>query len=122
MTVRGQSLEQKARSSLWLTKSRILGASILAPQAGEMIQPWILAISKKMKIAAMASYIAPYPTYGEASKRAAGACLRHLYFLTAPNVLSAFTASSFLRCGCNPFLHNKGGSVKTSHNAAVAQW
>ena len=54
-------------------KSRILGASILAPQAGEMIQPWILAISKKMKIAAMASYIAPYPTYGEASKRAAGA-------------------------------------------------
>ncbi|MCE2516552.1 MAG: FAD-dependent oxidoreductase [Alphaproteobacteria bacterium] len=54
-------------------KGRILGATILAPQAGEMIQPWILAISKKMKIAAMASYIAPYPTYGEASKRAAGA-------------------------------------------------
>lgn len=54
-------------------KGRIIGASILAPQAGEMIQPWILAISKKMKIAAMASYIAPYPTYGEASKRAAGA-------------------------------------------------
>ena len=54
-------------------KGRIIGASILAPNAGEMIQPWILAISKKMKIAAMASYIAPYPTYGEASKRAAGA-------------------------------------------------
>lgn len=53
-------------------KGRILGASILAPQAGEMIQPWILAISKKMKIASIASYIAPYPTYGEASKRAAG--------------------------------------------------
>ena len=53
-------------------KGRILGASILAPQAGEMIQPWCLAISKKMKIAAMASYIAPYPTYGEASKRVAG--------------------------------------------------
>jgi pyruvate/2-oxoglutarate dehydrogenase complex dihydrolipoamide dehydrogenase (E3) component len=54
-------------------KGRILGASILAPNAGEMIQPWILAISKKLKIAAMASYISPYPTYGEASKRAAGA-------------------------------------------------
>ena len=54
-------------------KGRILGASILAPHAGEMIQPWVLAISKKMKIGAMASYIAPYPTYGEASKRAAGA-------------------------------------------------
>ena len=53
-------------------KGRIIGASILAPQAGEMIQPWTLAISQKMKISAMASYIAPYPTYGEASKRAAG--------------------------------------------------
>jgi len=54
-------------------KSLILGASILAPHAGEMIQPWALAISKRLKISAMASYIAPYPTYGEASKRAAGA-------------------------------------------------
>lgn len=54
-------------------KGGILGASILAPHAGEMIQPWALAISKHLKISAMASYIAPYPTYGEASKRAAGA-------------------------------------------------
>ena len=53
-------------------RGRILGASILAPQAGEMIQPWILAIQNRLKIGAMASYIAPYPTYGEASKRAAG--------------------------------------------------
>ena len=51
---------------------RILGASILAPVAGEMIQPWILAIANKQKIASMATMIAPYPTYGEASKRAAG--------------------------------------------------
>jgi len=53
-------------------KGFILGASILAPHAGEMIQPWALAISKRLKISAMASYIAPYPTYGEASRRAAG--------------------------------------------------
>ena len=66
-------------------KGQILGASILAPQAGEMIQPWVLAISKKMKIGAMASYIAPYPTYGEASKRAAGA-----YF--TPSLFSERTA------------------------------
>ena len=51
---------------------RILGASILAPMAGEIIQTWILAISKKQKIASLATMIAPYPTYGEASKRAAG--------------------------------------------------
>jgi prolipoprotein diacylglyceryltransferase len=40
--------------------------------AGEIIQTWILAISKKQKIASLATMIAPYPTYGEASKRAAG--------------------------------------------------
>jgi pyruvate/2-oxoglutarate dehydrogenase complex dihydrolipoamide dehydrogenase (E3) component len=53
-------------------KGKILGASILAPAAGEMIQPWVVAIQNGLKIGAMASYIAPYPTYGEASKRAAG--------------------------------------------------
>ena len=50
----------------------ILGASILAPSAGEMIAAWTLAINEKLKIGAMANLIAPYPTYGEASKRAAG--------------------------------------------------
>ncbi|XDZ65961.1 NAD(P)/FAD-dependent oxidoreductase [Alphaproteobacteria bacterium LSUCC0684] len=61
-------------------KGFILGASILAPHAGEMIQPWALAISKRLKISAMASYIAPYPTYGEASKRAAGAYFTEALF------------------------------------------
>ena len=50
---------------------QILGASILAPAAGEMIQPWILAIANRRKIYSLATMIAPYPTYGEASKRAA---------------------------------------------------
>ena len=53
-------------------KGKILGASILAPSAGEMITAWSLAISSGLKISAMASFIAPYPTYGEASKRIAG--------------------------------------------------
>jgi len=51
---------------------RILGASIVGLHAGELIQPWILAISQKMKIGAMASMIAPYPTLAEANKRVAG--------------------------------------------------
>ena len=51
---------------------RILGASILAPNAGEMILAWVLAISSRQKISKMASIIAPYPTYGDASKQAAG--------------------------------------------------
>ncbi|MEM7223669.1 MAG: FAD-dependent oxidoreductase [Pseudomonadota bacterium] len=53
-------------------KGRILGASIAGPHAGELIQPWILAIDRKLKIGAMASAIAPYPTLGEVNKRAAG--------------------------------------------------
>ena len=53
-------------------KGRILGAGIVGPHAGEIIQPWILAISQKMKIGAMAQMIAPYPTLGEINKRAAG--------------------------------------------------
>ncbi len=51
---------------------RILGAAIVGPQAGDLIQPWILAISQKLKVGAMAQMIAPYPTRGELGKRAAG--------------------------------------------------
>ena len=53
-------------------RGRILGASIAAPQAGELIQPWCLAIAKRLRISALASFVPPYPTLGEASKRAAG--------------------------------------------------
>ena len=37
-----------------------------------MILAWVLAISSRQKISKMASIIAPYPTYGDASKQAAG--------------------------------------------------
>ena len=40
---------------------------------GELIAMWALAISSKQKIGAVTGMIAPYPTLGEASKRAAGA-------------------------------------------------
>jgi len=53
-------------------KGLILGASIVGPHAGELIQVWALALSQKMKIGAIASMVAPYPTLGEVSKRAAG--------------------------------------------------
>lgn len=53
-------------------KGRILGAAIVGDHAGELLQPWILAIQSKLKIGAMASIIAPYPTLGEVNKRAAG--------------------------------------------------
>jgi pyruvate/2-oxoglutarate dehydrogenase complex dihydrolipoamide dehydrogenase (E3) component len=50
----------------------ILGASIIGPQAGELIQVWGLAISSGLKLPALRDYMAPYPTLGEVSKRAAG--------------------------------------------------
>lgn len=53
-------------------RGRILGATIVAPQAGELIQPWCLAIAQRLGISALASFVPPYPTLGEASKRAAG--------------------------------------------------
>ena len=51
---------------------RVLGASILGAGAGELILPWALAISQRLKIGALANLIVPYPTRGEAGKRAAG--------------------------------------------------
>lgn len=53
-------------------RGRILGASIAAPHAGELIQPWCLALSKRLRLSALAGFVPPYPTLGEASKRAAG--------------------------------------------------
>lgn len=50
---------------------RILGAAILAPGAGELIQPWILAMAQGLKASAMIAPVLPYPTRGEAGKRAA---------------------------------------------------
>ncbi len=53
-------------------RGRILGAGIVGPSAGELIQPWELAIRARLKIGALAGLIVPYPTLAEANKRAAG--------------------------------------------------
>ena len=58
---------------LMVVKGRPVGVSIVGPQAGELIGLWALAISAKLKISTVAGMIAPYPTLGEISKRAAGA-------------------------------------------------
>ncbi len=55
-----------------LNGSKIVGASIVGKGAGEMIQVWAYAIANGQKIGSIAGYVAPYPTYGEAGKRAAG--------------------------------------------------
>ncbi len=56
-----------------VVKGRPVGASIAGPQAGELIGLWALAIAGRIKMSKIAGMVAPYPTLGEISKRAAGA-------------------------------------------------
>jgi pyruvate/2-oxoglutarate dehydrogenase complex dihydrolipoamide dehydrogenase (E3) component len=53
-------------------RGHILGAGIVGAAAGELIQVWVLAISRRLTIGSIATMIVPYPTLGEISKRAAG--------------------------------------------------
>jgi pyruvate/2-oxoglutarate dehydrogenase complex dihydrolipoamide dehydrogenase (E3) component len=65
-------------------RGRILGATIVGEHAGELIQLWVMAMSKKMKIGAITSIVFAYPTLSEISKRAA-----YQYYapsLTNPNI------------------------------------
>jgi pyruvate/2-oxoglutarate dehydrogenase complex dihydrolipoamide dehydrogenase (E3) component len=52
-------------------RGRIIGAGIVGPQAGELIAPWVLAVSQGLKISAFANVVLPYPTLSEVGKRAA---------------------------------------------------
>lgn len=61
-------------------RGTVLGAGIVGAQAGELIHLWGLAISKGLAVKDIAGMIAPYPTRGEAGKRAAGSFyLRKLF-------------------------------------------
>ena len=55
---------------------RILGATIVARQAGEIIGEIVLAIGKKMKVADLSALIHPYPTKADIITRAGGSALR----------------------------------------------
>jgi pyruvate/2-oxoglutarate dehydrogenase complex dihydrolipoamide dehydrogenase (E3) component len=52
---------------------RPIGAGIVGSGAGELIGLWSLALTARLKMSALAGMVAPYPTLGEVSKRAAGA-------------------------------------------------
>lgn len=76
-------------------RGRILGASIVGYHAGELILPWVLAVSKGMKIGAMAGIVAPYPTFGEISKRVAGSYYTNSLF----SKRTRFVVRSLMRLG-----------------------
>lgn len=73
-------------------RGRVLGAGIVGAHAGETIQTWILAITQKLKVGAVASMIAPYPTLGEVNKRAAGSFYTPTLFAPRTRKLVRFLA------------------------------
>jgi pyruvate/2-oxoglutarate dehydrogenase complex dihydrolipoamide dehydrogenase (E3) component len=51
--------------------SAILGATIVGAHAGELILPWVMAMTRRLPLSAMAGLVVPYPTLGDISRRAA---------------------------------------------------
>ncbi len=66
--------ESKTKGMIKIMLNRsgvIVGASIVGASAGELIAPFVLAVTQKIKIAAFANLVLPYPTLSEIGKRAA---------------------------------------------------
>ena len=80
----------KGMAKVMVVSGRPVGASIVGPHAGELIGLWALALSARLKMSAIAGMIAPYPTLGEVSKRAASA-----YF--SPKLFSSPTLKRLVR-------------------------
>ncbi len=66
----------------------LLGAGILAPHAGEMLDACTLAIGGSASLRALAEMIVPYPTRFEAVKRAAGNLYAPKLFSTAARTVA----------------------------------
>ena len=73
-------------------KGRILGASILGEGAGDLIQILSLAKAQGVKLSGLAQMIAPYPTRGEAIKRASSAFYTDAVFSPKTKWLSGILA------------------------------
>ncbi len=61
------------RIKVMVVRGRPVGTTILGHRAGDLISLWSLAIANKLKMSQVAGMVAPYPTYAEINKRAAGA-------------------------------------------------
>ena len=53
-------------------KGKLIGTQIVGPHAGELLGPHLIAFAKGLKLMDIMGPIYPYPTLGEASRRAAG--------------------------------------------------
>lgn len=65
---------QRGFAKILVTKrGRVVGATIVGRQAGELVVPWGLAVAGNFKIGALARMIVPYPSLSEITKRSASA-------------------------------------------------
>ncbi len=63
----------KGLIKVMIARGRPVGVTIVGHQAGEQINLWALVLANKLKMTHVANMVAPYPTFGEINKRAAGA-------------------------------------------------
>ena len=56
---------------VYLPNGKLLGVTVAASRAGEMIQEWVLALEQGLKLSQMAESIHVYPTYSMASQQLA---------------------------------------------------
>ncbi len=66
---------------------KILGATIVGADAGELLAPIALAMASKLGVRALTAPVLPYPTRGEIWKRAAGAYFTPTLFSKGTRVL-----------------------------------
>lgn len=71
-------------------RRRVLGATIVGAHAGELIQPWALAMAQRIKLSALAGMTAAYPTLSEIGKRAAGNHFAPALFAPSTRALVSF--------------------------------
>ncbi len=61
-------------------KGMVIAVSIVAPNAGDLLIPWLLMMNHKLPLKSMAGLLMPYPIFSELSKSVAGAFYRPLIF------------------------------------------
>ena len=77
----------------------ILGCTIVGAHAGELIQMWVVAMAKDIKLGDITSFVLPYPTLSELSKRVA-------FTYYQPTLAKGWVRSIIgllRRFGCPPF-------------------
>jgi len=71
-------------------KGKILGASVVGENAGEIIHMVSVAMTNKVKISGLAQIISPYPTRSEAVKRAASSWYTEALFSDRTRKIAGF--------------------------------